>query len=103
MIVEPAFSEYEKACQVNDCDISYFQLTEGWEIDFELFKRAFLCGCLFLCNPNNPKGLYYPLKVILPILIECEKQNCLLILDEAFHDFVIEYEPITPLIRSIII
>ena len=25
LIIEPAFSEYEKACQVNDCQITYFQ------------------------------------------------------------------------------
>ena len=35
LIVEPAFSEYEKACKVNGCEISYFQLEEGWDIDFD--------------------------------------------------------------------
>ena len=94
LIVEPAFSEYEKACQVNDCDLSYFQLEEGWEIDFEaLRERLSYVDAMFLCNPSNPTGLYYSEEVILPILIECEKQNCLLILDEAFHDFVMDYEP----------
>ena len=101
LIVEPAFSEYEKACQVNDCDLSYFQLEEGWEIDFEaLRERLSYVDAMFLCNPSNPTGLYYSQEVILPILIECEKQNCLLILDEAFHDFVMDYEPMAPLIKD---
>lgn len=101
LIVEPAFSEYEKACQVNDCDLSYFQLEEGWEIDFEaLRERLSYVDAMFLCNPSNPTGLYYSQEVILPILIECQKQNCLLILDEAFHDFVMDYEPMAPLIKD---
>ena len=101
MIVEPAFSEYEKACRINDCDISYFQLTEGWEINLDLLKRKISqMDAVFICNPNNPTGLYYSPEMILPILIECEKQNCLLIVDEAFHDFVMEYEPLVPLIKK---
>lgn len=101
MIVEPAFSEYEKACRINGCDISYFQLTEGWEIDLDLLKsKVSQMDALFICNPNNPTGLYYPPEMILPILIECEKQNCLLIVDEAFHDFVMEYEPLAPWIKK---
>lgn len=101
LIVEPAFSEYEKACQINDCDISYFQLAEGWEIDLDALKRELSqVDAVFFCNPNNPTGLYYPLKTILPILIECKKHNCFLIIDEAFHDFVIEYEPLAPLLKD---
>jgi len=101
MIVEPGFSEYEKACQINDCNISYFQLEEGWEIDLEeLTSRLSYMDAVFLCNPNNPTGLYYPKEIILSILIQCEKQNCLLIIDEAFHDFVIDYEPLAPLLKG---
>ncbi|MCQ6276939.1 threonine-phosphate decarboxylase [Bacillus sp. V3B] len=101
LIVEPAFSEYEKACQINDCDISYFQLAEGWEIDSDaLRKKLSQVDAVFFCNPNNPTGLYYPLKTILPILRECETQNCFLIVDEAFHDFLMEYEPLSPLIKE---
>lgn len=101
MIVEPAFSEYEKACRINGCDISYFHLEEGWESDFDQLKeRLSEVDAVFLCNPNNPTGVYYPLKVILPILHECEKHNCFLIIDEAFHDFVMEYEPLSPFIKE---
>ena len=56
---------------------------------------------MFLCNPSNPTGLYYTQEVIVPILIQCERQNCTLIVDEAFHDFVMDYEPLAPLLQGI--
>ena len=101
LIIEPAFSEYEKACQVNDCQITYFQLEEGWKIDLVALKgKLSQVDAVFLCNPSNPTGLYYSGEVILPILIECERQNCALIVDEAFHDFVMDYESLSPLFQD---
>jgi threonine-phosphate decarboxylase len=101
MVVEPAFSEYEKACQVNDCEISYFQLQEGWEIDLDaLTEKLSHVDAVFFCNPSNPTGLYYSKELIRTILNECEKKNCTLIVDEAFHDFVLDYEPLAPLIQD---
>ena len=97
MIVEPAFSEYEKACQINDCDLSYFQLGEEWGIDLDALKGKLPCvDAVFLCNPNNPTGLYYKKETIAAILEECKRQNCMLIVDEAFYDFVPEYESLVP-------
>ena len=29
-----------------------------------------------------------------------KRQNCTLIVDEAFHDFVLDYEPLAPLIQD---
>ena len=47
MIVEPAFSEYEQACKVNGCEISYFQLSRGLECGYRVIdKKAYQCGCL---------------------------------------------------------
>ena len=101
LIIEPAFSEYENACQVNECQITYFQLEEGWRIDLDALKgHLSQVDAIFLCNPSNPTGLYYSREVILPILIQCERQNCILIIDEAFHDFVMDYEPLSPLIQE---
>jgi threonine-phosphate decarboxylase len=93
LIVQPAFSEYEEACRVNDCQVEYHSLKNGtWEWEEGLEAKIEQADALFLCNPNNPTGMYYPLVSILPLLEECRKKDCLLIIDEAFYDFVADYE-----------
>ena len=54
---------------------------------------------LFLCNPNNPTGIQYPTSTVISIIEECEKQNCFVILDEAFYDFLIDYDSFIPYIN----
>ncbi|MEH7155048.1 threonine-phosphate decarboxylase CobD [Neobacillus drentensis] len=101
LIVEPTFSEYEEVCRANQCEIVYHQLMEP---DFTL-NLTDLCSslvavdALFLCNPNNPTGIHYPPSTIISIVEECEKRDCLVILDEAFFDFLIEYESFVPYIN----
>ncbi|MDN6161991.1 MAG: aminotransferase class I/II-fold pyridoxal phosphate-dependent enzyme, partial [Atopostipes sp.] len=42
---------------------------------------------IFLCHPNNPTGEIYEESILENILGYCKKNNCYLILDEAFYDF----------------
>ncbi|ASJ14043.1 aminotransferase class I/II-fold pyridoxal phosphate-dependent enzyme [Thermococcus radiotolerans] len=51
----------------------------------ELVERG---SVVFFCNPNNPDGRFYRLKELKPLLDAVEDKNALLILDEAFIDFV---------------
>ncbi|MRX72506.1 threonine-phosphate decarboxylase [Bacillus lacus] len=101
-IVQPSFTEYEEACRVNHCAVSYVQAEEGswrWgEEDILLsIKRS---DALFLCNPSNPTGVYYGRKDIVRLLMECRKYDCKLIIDEAFYDFLEEYESLVPLLKE---
>ena len=101
MIVEPAFSEYEQACKVNSCEISYFQLSRDWKVDIELLaKKLWNVDALFFCNPNNPTGLYFHKQITENLLTLCKEHNCYLIVDEAFYDFVPEYESLVPYLKS---
>ena len=101
VIVEPTFSEYEQACLTNKCEVVYHQLVEPnfglnpEELEVSL-KNA---DALFLCNPNNPTGIQYPASTMISIIEECEKQKCLVILDEAFFDFLLEYDSLVPYIN----
>lgn len=89
IIIQPAFSEYEKACQAQDCQIYYHHLHEpDWELYLDsLYPKLADCDALFLCNPNNPTGIVHEEKVVRKLIAACEKMNCLLIIDEAFYDF----------------
>ncbi|MFS0777998.1 threonine-phosphate decarboxylase CobD [Neobacillus sp. 3P2-tot-E-2] len=102
VVVEPSFSEYEKAGRANDCEIQYHQLLEP---HFELSMEQILpsltnAGALFLCNPNNPTGIQYSVSTVISIIQECEKQNCFVVLDEAFYDFLVNYESYIPYINK---
>lgn len=90
LIIQPAFSEYELACRASGCHIIHHTLEEGnWELNAEsLNKNMDGIDALFLCNPNNPTGQSFSVQAVLQLLDDCKKRNCLVILDEAFHDFL---------------
>ncbi|KKK38557.1 histidinol phosphate aminotransferase [Mesobacillus campisalis] len=101
LIIQPAFSEYEEACRVNGCEVEYLSLSSGsWEWEKGLEEKLESADAVFLCNPNNPTGIYYPPALFLPLLNKCKINDCLLIIDEAFYDFVTEYERIVPYIQK---
>ncbi|MEH7376138.1 threonine-phosphate decarboxylase CobD [Neobacillus drentensis] len=102
LIVEPTFSEYEQACRANKCEIVYHQLVEpNFELNPVDFHSSLMdADAVFLCNPNNPTGIYYPASTVISIIEECEKRDCLVVLDEAFFDFLIEYESVVPYINK---
>lgn len=100
LIIQPAFSEYEEACKINGCTIDYYTVTpDSWELDFWVLERKLKqAEAVFFCNPNNPTGIYYPFSITKALLALCEQNNCLLICDEAFFDFLGDYESIVPLL-----
>ncbi|WP_456365867.1 aminotransferase class I/II-fold pyridoxal phosphate-dependent enzyme [Thermococcus sp.] len=55
------------------------------EILAELVERN---SVVFFCNPNNPDGRFYRVKELKPLFNAIEDEKALLILDEAFIDFV---------------
>ena len=102
IIVQPAFSEYEEACQINNCTVEYVQLTaDKWELDVHALSGKLKdADALFLCNPCNPTGVYYPKTTLIELMQQCQKNHCLSIVDEAFHDFLTEYESIVHCINE---
>lgn len=91
LIVQPTFSEYEKVCRMNDCDVAFIFLDETWELNASaIIQQLKNTDALFLCHPNNPTGIVYEQEELLKILEACEYYNCLFIIDEAFYDFAIE-------------
>lgn len=102
LVIEPTFSEYEKACRANHCEVQYHQLKEpNFELNIDELRPALAStDAIFLCNPNNPTGIQYSVPTILSIIEECEKQHCFVILDEAFFDFLLDYNSFIPCINK---
>ncbi|MGP7819099.1 threonine-phosphate decarboxylase CobD [Niallia sp. 01092] len=98
LLIQPTFSEYEQACKVNNCEVNYHMVNDkDWLLQIEDMEASLKnVKAVFLCNPNNPTGIYYEKKELLRLLDVCKKYDCLLILDEAFYDFVKDYEKMAP-------
>jgi threonine-phosphate decarboxylase len=91
LILSPTFSEYEKALKVNNLKADYFRLNEKNDFYPDLNKfRSVLrkkYDCVFICNPNNPTGVFLKLDEIKKIIHECNKNKSMIFIDESFIDF----------------
>lgn len=91
LIISPSFSEYVRALGQQHWEARHFILTpeNGFSIDTDRLKLELSTGydALYLCNPGNPGGTLYPLRVIEQIYSICLAAGTFLVLDEAFMDF----------------
>ncbi len=93
LIIEPTFSEYEKALTANNAVIDYYYLKE--EDDFSLnnnfinYIKQHHYDLIVICNPNNPTGLLINKDMIKKILKILKNNNGYLFLDECFNDLVL--------------
>lgn len=87
------YGEYEHVAKLMGAQIKRLAMP-GLRIDPELIvKQLKTDDVLFLCNPNNPTGQYLGKKEIERILEEVERVDALLVLDEAYVDFVADAFP----------
>src|SRR5690625_7115383 len=92
-MIQPTFYEYEQMCKVHECEISYFTVLPEESINFNKFETAVKTqDAVFFCNPNNPTGKYVKKDQLEKMARICLKYNCLLIVDEAFYDFLFDYD-----------
>ncbi|PAB60771.1 threonine-phosphate decarboxylase CobD [Anaeromicrobium sediminis] len=95
LLLAPTFAEYERALKKIDSSVEYYFLKE--ENNF-LLDEEFLnyikeeIDCIILCNPNNPTGKLVDKGLIEDILKKSKRKNIEIIIDEAFIDFVEDYE-----------
>jgi threonine-phosphate decarboxylase len=94
-VLQPTFSEFKEAlynANVNIIEI----INDSTSLKFNLSDsklKGFKEGVVFLCNPNNPTGQLIPKDEILR-LVEANIKR-LIVVDEAFMDFVEEGEEFT--------
>jgi threonine-phosphate decarboxylase len=102
LIIHPTFSEYEKACRINDCTIYHLLLEENdWDLGSKKLA-AYLSkvDAVFICNPTNPTGVLYSASKIKEIVKEAHKEHCYVIVDEAFYDFPLEEVTVAHLVKE---
>ena len=86
--IRPSFVMYEKYANYYNGLYKTFSLREDMTLDLELFLDFLeeeTPKIIFLASPNNPSGTLFSKQTIQAIL---EKTNAILVLDEAYMDFV---------------
>lgn len=101
LIIQPAFAEYEQACLAAGCEVDFHQLdAPGWQLDVaRLIPRLREYDAVFLCTPNNPTGVSFDRGAVMELISECQKADCLVVIDEAFYDFTEDAFTYAPLIN----
>jgi len=89
-IVVPSFVEYEDFSRKHNLKINYSYLNEFMEYDYDdIYRKIQSTGGLILANPNNPNGCIIDHEKFIKILEYCEINSKLVIIDEAFIEFVL--------------
>lgn len=92
----PSFSEYERAARNAGSKICFLKLKEknGFKISANSLRR---CDVVFIANPNNPTANF-----IIENFEEIEKAALrLIIVDEAFIDFLAEHKKYSTVQRAV--
>ncbi|RZN41484.1 MAG: histidinol-phosphate aminotransferase family protein [Methanophagales archaeon ANME-1-THS] len=88
IIPEHTYGEYETAARMMGAHIEYVEMP-ALQITPELIVEEMRTDdVVFLCNPNNPTGQYLGKPEIELMVDEAERVDALLVLDEAYVDFV---------------
>ena len=88
VIPSPTFCEYEMASRKLGAKIKHVPL-KNWKLDIDnILEKSKNSEAIFLCNPNNPTGLFsYHL---IERLIEGVDDSIKILIDESFIEFVDE-------------
>ncbi len=87
----PTFTEYEAAVEDSGGEVVRFRLAEesGFRIDTVDLSFALKgADMLIICNPNNPTGGFVSKSDMLEIAAYCRQKGIILVVDEAFMDFI---------------
>jgi histidinol-phosphate aminotransferase len=102
-ILSPTFSEYEMAAKRNNAEVVYLNALdrEGFYWNIANINRKIRLRkpkLVFLCNPNNPTGVYLSQDTVSALLEAVGDGH--LILDEAYVSFVNERWDATTLLQN---
>ncbi len=90
LIFAPTFSEYERALKASGGEPKFLFLKEsqGFSVNIQrIIDETKDVEALFICNPNNPTGTFFPKDELLQVLKITEERKIGFILDESYLDF----------------
>ncbi|MEM0029823.1 MAG: threonine-phosphate decarboxylase CobD [Candidatus Nitrosocaldus sp.] len=89
LIIEPTFSEYERASLKNSAKVEHIMLEFTFKDEHQsiLAERMNGTRLIFICNPNNPTGSVIEKKTMLRVVEEAYNRGVMVLLDECFMEF----------------
>lgn len=87
VIPRHTYGEYERVSRIFGA-----RIVKGPNEPEKLAELVEKDSVVFFCNPNNPDGRFYRVKELKPLIDAVEDSKALLVLDEAFIDFVKDAE-----------
>ena len=93
LIFEPTYGEYAGACLLAGIGVSGLvaRRERGFRWNLARLRRTIATdrpSLVFLCNPNNPTGVYLEREEVAPLAEIAQRVGSLLVLDEAYVNFV---------------
>ena len=88
LIAKHTYGEYEVAAKIVGAEIKRIEMPALQITPEPIVNSLKNDDVVFLCNPNNPTGQYLGKKEIEQILEEAERVDSLMVIDEAYADFV---------------
>lgn len=97
LVAAPTFSEYARAVEAAGGRVRYIILPISGTVLPAREAAGHLAGCdaVFLCNPNNPTGQLFRPGDLMPLLDAAGEAGAVVVVDEAFMDFVAGREDFT--------
>ncbi len=86
LLLEPSFSEFERAFSVNGCRIKKGSIDNPNAAAEEIVKREY--EVVILARPDSPRGDLIPDQSLYEIAQACGRAGATLFVDEAFFDFL---------------
>lgn len=101
LVVGPTFGEYARAAAIHGASVAQYRSAEESDFRPDLAEVVAAVARLrprlvFLCNPNNPSGVYLGRREVEAVLAAC--RNGLLVVDEAYMPFVERAESLLDLL-----
>jgi threonine-phosphate decarboxylase len=104
LILEPTFSEYAAAARAGGLEPVRRvarRRKHGFRLDPGCFEDLDGVSLVFLCNPNNPTGDFRGREEVLEIAERVAGSGTVLVIDEAFADFVPEISVVAETSRDL--
>ena len=105
LLLTPTYGEYSGACLLEGAEIRELVACREAGFAWDLERVADIMGngkptLVFLCNPNNPTGVYLSMEEVTGLARVASTSGTLLVLDEAYVNFVEERWDATTLLRK---
>lgn len=93
LIPAHTYGEYEPAARIMGAQIKHVAMPGLRIVPAMIMDALQPDDVVFLCNPNNPTGQYLKEEAVKGIVEAAERVNALIVLDEAYIDFVTDAFP----------